>query len=80
MSNKFSYFPFVTVGKDGASSLLSYVDENAANVLSEENLNYLRECFLAKGCNFSSLESSFENDNPIIIKFNLKTSMTESNI
>ncbi|MDE6186758.1 MAG: 6-bladed beta-propeller [Duncaniella sp.] len=80
MSNKFCYFPFVTVGKDGASSLLSYMDEDAANVLSEENLNYLRECFLAKGCNFSSLESSFENDNPIIIKFNLKTSISESNI
>lgn len=80
MSNKFCYFPFVTVGKDGAASLLSYIDETASNMLSEENLNYIRECFLAKGCNLSSLESTFEDNNPIIIKFNLKTSMTESDI
>ena len=80
ISNKFCYFPFVIVGKNGAASLLSYMDETASNALSEENLNYLRECFLTKGCNLSFGESTFENNNPIIIKFNLKTSMAETDI
>lgn len=72
MSKKFCYFPFIVVGTSGSRTLLSYIDEAAFALLSEENLDYLRSALSAKGCDLSLSESSFENGNPVIIKLNLK--------